>query len=106
MAKHNEIITLCHPEHGTHTLTRKQFEQQFGLDKQDTCDLVNRRGKIRKGWSRQEEETWKSFYFSISQNYWNLAEKIAHEKGWTVEAVICDAAERQLSADITDYINH
>lgn len=106
MSKHNELVKLSHPEHGVQFLTRKQFKDQYGLSKQDLSDLVNRRGKIRQGWSLNEETNWKNFYFSIPQEYWNIAEKIADEKGWTVQAVICDAAERQLSADITEYINH
>lgn len=106
--KYNQTLTLYHPEHGSKSLTRKQFKEQYGLDKQDLSDLANCRGKIRKGWSLDKEttEACKNFYFSIPEKFWNMAEKIAFEKGWTVEAVLCDAVERQLSADITEYINH
>jgi hypothetical protein len=104
-AKHNETITLYHPEYGTWCLTRKQFNEQYGLSKQDTSDLVNRRGKIRQGWSLPKQDNWKSFYLSVSQEVWNIAEKIAYEKGWTVETVICDAAEKQLKYELAQILS-
>lgn len=100
-AKHNEAITLYHPEHGTKHLTRKQFNEYYGLSKQDTSDLVNRRGKIRQGWSLPKQESWKSFYISVSQEVWNIAEKVAYEKGLPIEAVVSNAAEEQLKSQVT-----
>jgi len=104
-AKYKEIIALYHPEHGIQSLTRKQFQEQYGLSKQDISALANHRGKIRQGWSLATENTWKSFYFSVPEGLWNIAEKIAFEKGWTVEAVICEAAEKQLGYQLTEILS-
>ena len=103
-AKHNEIIALYHLEHGALTLRRTEFKERYGLNKQNISDLVNRRGKIRQGWSLSEQDNWKSFYFSIPQELWNIAEKVAYEKGWTVEAVICDAVEKQLKYQVIEVL--
>jgi len=104
-AKYNETITLCHPEYGTCCLTRKEFQEQYGLTKQDISNLANHRGKIRQGWSLPKQDSWKSFYLSVSQEVWNIAEKIAYEKGVTVEAVICDAAEKQLKYQVNEMLS-
>lgn len=50
---------------------------------------------------KKEENTmttqWKKLInFDVPQKLWNLAEKIANERGWTTEAVLCDAAEKYL----------
>ena len=103
-AKHNEVIALYHPEHGALTLTRTEFRERYGLNKQNISDLVNRRGKIRQGWSLLEQNNWKSFYFSVPQGLWNIAEKVAYEKGWTVEAVICNAVEKQLEYQVIEVL--
>lgn len=40
---------------------------------------------------------WKKLInFDVPQKLWDLAEKIANERGWTTEAVLCDAAEKYL----------
>jgi hypothetical protein len=40
---------------------------------------------------------WKKLVnFDVPQKLWNIAEKVAQEKGWTTEAVLCDAAEKYL----------
>jgi len=40
---------------------------------------------------------WKKLVnFDVPQKLWNIGEKVAQEKGWTTEAVLCDAAEKYL----------
>lgn len=52
---------------------------------------------------KKKEETtmtiqWKKLVnFDVPQKLWDIAEKIAKEKGWTTEAVLCDAAEKYLN---------
>jgi len=50
-AKPIKIVELSHPDYGTHKLSRKEFIDRFGLDKQCLTDLVTGRAKSRKGWN-------------------------------------------------------
>jgi hypothetical protein len=45
------VITLSHPEFGTHELSRNEFVNRFGLNKQWITELATGRAKTRRGWS-------------------------------------------------------
>ena len=45
-----DIVTLTHYEYGTHTLTRKEFTNNFGLHYKDISALTRKAVKCSKGW--------------------------------------------------------
>lgn len=53
---HIHVTTLTHSELGTHTLTRKEFKEQFNLTTHAISGLIRKTIKISKGWSLVEEK--------------------------------------------------
>ena len=51
-----DIVTLIHYEHGTHTLTRKEFTNNFGLHYKDISALTRKVIKCCKGWILEENK--------------------------------------------------
>jgi hypothetical protein len=51
-----DIVTLIHYEHGTHTLTRKEFTNNFGLHYKDISALTRKVIKCCKGWVLTENK--------------------------------------------------
>jgi hypothetical protein len=51
-----DILTLTHPEYGTHTLTRKEFKKQFNLARWGLSKLAKGKRKSYAGWKLVKEK--------------------------------------------------
>lgn len=52
-----DVLTLTHPEHGTHTLTRNEFHERLGITRQNLSRLALRQRHSCKGWRLVDGDT-------------------------------------------------
>lgn len=96
------LVEALNPEDSEH-LCLGHFEGIWG-GKEDLIKYLKRVYDVNESelvFVDKEENTmtiqWKKLInFDVPQKLWDLAEKIANERGWTTEAVLCDAAEKYL----------
>ena len=64
MTKHNQTVSLYHPDHGVVTYSRTQFVELYDLSREGLWSLINERRQSHRGWVLAEN---KDKYQSITE---------------------------------------